>query len=565
MKRDGRPDGCPRTDNAVEKLPELNDSTAVCPESRSDATARLSIKTKTRTRKKEFKSQLLRDILGSMNDAIFLINPHFEFEYTSPVAEREFGQVNGRKCHDYFHGRSDVCPWCKRERIEGGRRIRRVYKESAGERVFDVFEAPIQGRNGQVFKLAVLHDVTRHRKAQKALKLEEIRFDALVRLSHMSFKSAPEIAAFALDQAVRLTRSQIGGMGFLNESETEFTCYIQSKNAARLCRVELPSRHMILETGPCAETIRQRKPLTRNHISAAESEKLPNGHHGVSRLLCIPVFHEGRIVSLATVANKPIDYDESDLRQFNLLMNSMWQLIQRQRDQEKLRKSEERMRFLASKLLDFLEEERARVAQDIHLEIGQMLAAMKYGAENVLKVAREEGAAEKVVPLLSSYVGTLKTAVGKARDIYMNLRPTVLDDFGVIPALFWLCAGFQEKHPTICVDKQLVAEESEIPDSLKLTIFRVVQEALNNSATHSGADRIGLSLKKDEENLELSFSDNGTGFDVNEAFSAEYTERGLGLAAMKERIQLSGGQFAIDSRKGYGTCVQAVWKIERAN
>lgn len=567
MKTDGKLGGGPGVHGTGREIPGPGIADAEEAVKRPEAAALASSPKRSRAAERgKVKPYLLTGILGAMNDAIFLINPQFDFEYINPVAEREFGPVNGRKCFEYFHGRSDVCPWCERERIVGGRTVRRVYKESVGERVFDVFEAPIPDRKGLICKLAVLHDVTRHRKTQKALKLGEIRFEALVRMSRMSFESASQIAAFALEQAVLLTRSRIGFMGFLNESESEFTCHIESRNAVRQCKADLPSRHLLQEGSLWAETVRQRRPLVQNTLLAGGPERpLPNGHPGVSRLLCIPIFHEGRIVSLAAVANKPIDYDDSDLRQFNLLMDSMWRLIQRQRDQEKLRKSEEQMRFLASKLLDFLEEERARVAQDVHLEIGQMLAAMKFGAENILKTVQEDGSEEKAVPLLSSYVGMLKTAVGKARDIYMNLRPTVLDDFGVIPALFWLCAGFQEKHPNICVDKQLVAEESEIPDSLKLTIFRVVQEALNNSAAHSGADRISLSLKKDEKNLELCFSDNGAGFDVDGTLSAGYTQRGLGLAAMRERIQLSGSHLVIDSRKGHGTCVKAIWEIEDAD
>jgi len=562
MKTDGRLGEDPRVHETGREAGEPKNPVAGGAGQGAPSAQAASVTGKTRTSRGKVKPHLLTGILGAMNDPIFLINPQFDFEYVNPIAEGEFGPVSGRKCFEYFHGRSDVCPWCERERIVGGRTVRRVYKESVGERVFDVFEAPIPNRGGLICKLAVLHDVTRHRKAQKALKLDEIRFEALVRMSRMSFKSASEIASFALEQAVRLTRSRIGFMGFLNEDESEFTCHVESRNAVRLCKADSPSRHFIREGSLWAGIIRQRKPLIRNSVPAGEPDGLlPDAHPGLTRLLCIPIFHEGRIVSLAAVANKPIDYDDSDLRQLNLLMDSMWQLIQRQRDQEKLRNSEEQMRFLASKLLDFLEEERARVAQDVHLEVGQMLAAMKFGAENILKTVQEEGSTEQVVSLLSSYVGMLKTAVGKARDIYMNLRPTVLDDFGVIPALFWLSAGFQEKHPGICVDKQLVAEEAEIPDSLKLTIFRVVQEALNNSAAHSGADRINLSLKRDEESLELSFSDNGAGFDVNSALSAGYSQRGLGLAAMKERIQLSGGHLDINSRKGHGTSVKATWNI----
>ncbi|MFZ2448761.1 MAG: GAF domain-containing sensor histidine kinase [Syntrophobacteraceae bacterium] len=505
---------------------------------------------------------LLIRILGVMNDAIFLIGPRYTFDYANPIAEREFGPINGRKCFEYFQNRSDVCPWCEKEAIVGGRSRRRVYKEAKSDKSYDVFETPIQTADGQVCKLAVLHDITRHRKAEKALKLDEVRFEALVKLSRMSGDSAAETARFALEQAVRLTRSKIGFIGVLDESESAFTLHVVSGKAAGRCEAGAPPHFLIEESGVWAEAVRQRKPVCINSFVSSDKPavQLPPGHPKITRLLSIPVFHAGRIVSVAAVANKAEDYDNSDQRQFILLMDSLWKLMQREKDREKLRESEERMRFLAAKLLDFLEEERARLAHEIHENIGQMLAAMKFGAENALKSA-EEGRFDKTVPLLASYVDMLKGAVGKARDIYMNLRPTVLDDFGVIAAIFWLSARFQEAYPHIVVDKELDVEEAEIPKGLKLPIFRVIQEALNNSAAHSGAGRIRLTLQRDEDTLELCFTDDGAGFDLDEILSAAYTRRGLGLATMKERTQLSGGSFFIDSKRGRGTMVKAVWKV----
>jgi PAS domain S-box-containing protein len=513
------------------------------------------------------KKDMLISILEAMNTGVFLIDQHFNFVYVNPVAEREFGLVGGRKCYEYFRNRSEVCPWCAREKVVGGHSVRRVYTESKRAKVYDVFEAPITNADGLTLKLAVLHDITRHKKTENALKLDELRFEALMKLSQMTAATAAQITEFALEQAVRLTGSKIGFMGFLDETESRFTLNVVSKKASRKCTTHAPVHFSIEDGGLWADAVRQRKALIVNDLSASNPilRTLPKGHHRLRKLLSIPIFHDdGRIVSVAAVANKREDYDDSDVRHLALLMGSMWKLIQRVQDQEKLRDYEEQMRFLASKLLAFLEEERARVAHEIHTDIGQMLAAMKFGAESTINAARN-GEIENTVSLLSSYVEMLKAAIDNSRQLYMDLRPTVLDDFGVIAAIFWLCAHFQESYPKIVVEKKIEVEEHTIPEDLKLTIFRVIQEALNNSAAHSKADRIKLALRTEENVMELNFSDNGTGFDLNGILSATSSKRGLGLAAMKERIHLSGGTFFIDSKVGGGTQVRASWELQNGS
>jgi len=100
-----------------------------------------------------------------------------------------------------------------------------------------------------------------------------------------------------------------------------------------------------------------------------------------------------------------------------------------------------------------------------------------------------------------------------------------------------------------------------VPDPLKTVIYRVLQEALNNVAKHSKADLVRLSLRKTEETVELAIEDNGVSFDVREAFTVESARRGLGLSSMKERTELSGGSFGIESVKGAGTIVRALWPV----
>ena len=138
----------------------------------------------------------------------------------------------------------------------------------------------------------------------------------------------------------------------------------------------------------------------------------------------------------------------------------------------------------------------------------------------------------------------------------MNLRPSMLDDLGLLVTIGWLCRGFGEAHSGIRIDRNINIEENEVPAILKLVIFRILQEALNNGAKHSKAGFLRLSLAKASKEIELSVSDNGEGFDVKET-----PRHGLGLASMRERAELSTGSFAMESVKGKGTTIRVTWAL----
>ena len=137
----------------------------------------------------------------------------------------------------------------------------------------------------------------------------------------------------------------------------------------------------------------------------------------------------------------------------------------------------------------------------------------------------------------------------------MDLRPSVLDDLGILATIGWFTREFQKVYSHISVEKQISVEENEIPDSLKTVLFRVLQEAMNNAAKHSKADLARLILRKTVDKIELSFEDNGEGFNI------ESSTKGLGLTSMRERTELSGGSFAIESTPGKGTTIKAYWPL----
>jgi PAS domain S-box-containing protein len=235
-------------------------------------------------------------------------------------------------------------------------------------------------------------------------------------------------------------------------------------------------------------------------------------------------------------------------------------ITHRRETEEALRESEEQLRFLSSKLLTVMEEERKRIAQELHDSIGQYLVAFKFSLEGALRTADSlEGAMIK--DKLAVLIPIVQEAIDESRRICNGLRPSILDDMGIITTIGWLCREFRKTCPGMDVQERLSATENDIPEPLKIVIFRIAQEALNNAAKYSRAEHVDVSLSRTANRIELTVEDSGRGFDVNEAISRNPYERGLGLTGMHERTELSGGSFSIRSMTGKGTIVHASWPL----
>ena len=237
------------------------------------------------------------------------------------------------------------------------------------------------------------------------------------------------------------------------------------------------------------------------------------------------------------------------------------EIQERKQAEESLRESENHLRHLSSQLLTVQENERKRIALELHDGIGQSLSALKFGVENTLKQTDKETARPIVKPL-EAIIPVIQESIEEVRKIAMDLRPSVLDDLGILATIGWFCREFQTIYSGIHIEQQIALQENEVPDPLKTIIYRVLQEALNNVAKHSNADLVYLSLRKAADAIELAIKDNGLGFNLEEALSVENSRRGLGLSSMKERTELSGGSFAIQSVKGAGTTVRASWPLQ---
>ncbi len=221
--------------------------------------------------------------------------------------------------------------------------------------------------------------------------------------------------------------------------------------------------------------------------------------------------------------------------------------------EDELKTSAERLRFISAQLLTTQENERKRIARELHDSIGQSLAAIKFVLEK--KISQLNSTTNFLGIKLEDIVPMIQNTMEEIRRVSMDLWPSILDDLGLLSGINYFCRQFGEIYSAIKIDKDLAVTEDAVPASLKIVIYRILQEALNNIAKYSKADKVLISLHKKNNHLELAIADNGIGFDY------QTFPKGMGLVSMKERVELSGGSFALTSFPGKGTTIKAIWLI----
>jgi PAS domain S-box-containing protein len=213
-----------------------------------------------------------------------------------------------------------------------------------------------------------------------------------------------------------------------------------------------------------------------------------------------------------------------------------------------LRQSEEDLRDLASSLQNVREEERAAIAREIHDELGQQLTAIKLDVSWLdRKITGDMVIKERITGVLTM----LTEMIHSIRRISTQLRPSILDDLGLLEALKWLARDFQQRTG-IRIEFDCPEESLKVEPALTIGLFRIFQETLTNIARHAEATDVSARLHTEEDRLVLTIMDNGKGFDP----AAAKKKKTLGLLGMKERTLMMKGAYEIDSQPGKGTSLR---------
>jgi len=236
--------------------------------------------------------------------------------------------------------------------------------------------------------------------------------------------------------------------------------------------------------------------------------------------------------------------------------------ISRRRESEtSLLRSQRDLAELSNQLVDAQELERKRIAQDLHDSVGQSLTAIKYSLENA-QVLMERDRPTEAAKLLETGARRVREVLVDVRNISMNLRPAVLDDLGAASAVRYLCREWNEIYTGVDLTTEIEVDDTQIPDTLGIDVFRSVQELLNNVARHAHAQRVRVEMGLESGRLAVVVTDDGAGFEPGRPTSVGMPAReSRGLRGLRERTERLGGQYRIESAPGAGTAVRLEWPL----
>ena len=203
---------------------------------------------------------------------------------------------------------------------------------------------------------------------------------------------------------------------------------------------------------------------------------------------------------------------------------------------------------LSARLVAAQEDERRLISRELHDEVGQTLTAVRVELANLSQLIRAQrpesaGKAEEIK-------GQIESAIGVVRNMALLLRPSMLDDLGLVPALQWQ-AREAARRSGIWIDVDAATVSEELPEEHKTCIFRIVQEALHNCMQHAAARNVKITVAQEPSALRLAIEDDGKGFNARQ-------EKGMGLLGMEERVTHLGGRFAVESAPAHGTVLRVL-------
>jgi PAS domain S-box-containing protein len=454
--------------------------------------------------------QRFNDVLEILPAYVVVLTSDYHAAFANHSFRDRFGESHGKRCFEFLFGRNEPCENCETYTVL--KTLSPHHWEWTGPdgRIYDVFDFPFTDTDGSRLILEMGIDITEQKQAQEALRAASLYTRSLI---EASLDPLVTISAEGKIMDVNTATELATGVPSEKLIGTDFSDYFTEPEKAR------EGYQQVFGEGSVRDY-----PLVIRHTSGKVTD----------------------VLYQATVY-------KNEAGEIQGVFAAARDITARRRAEEALRESENRLRLLSSQLINVQEGERKRIAREVHDSIGQTLAAIKFGLES--KLSQMSGGTAPPGVSIENIISLTQNGIEESRRIQMDLRPSILDDLGFLATVGWFTREFQKIYLHISVEKHISVEENEIPNSLRTVLFRVMQEAMNNIAKHSKADLVRLILRKTVDRIELSVEDDGEGFDPGNI------KQGLGLTSMRERVELSGGAFEIESIPGKGTVIRASWPL----
>jgi signal transduction histidine kinase len=332
-------------------------------------------------------------------------------------------------------------------------------------------------------------------------------------------------------------------------------------------RVNLLNRSISVESNVVASRILEGRRFSAKDISREKASKLLPadfaellGRDGIKVLEVFPLHagdHSLGMLALAREFGNP--YSEDEISFISSLVSSIALAIQNARLFEQLTESQTQLRGLSQQLVQLQEEQFSHLAEELHDSIGQDMTAINVNL-NILRTLLPGNVPEGVITRLADTEKLVVDTIKHVRSTMSELRPPMLDKYGLTPTLYWYCEEYQRRTEIHVNINDRYMKDSRLPAEIEIALFRIAQEALNNVAKHANATQIGIELFEEVNYTMMAITDNGNGFDPK--IHGSRTSQHWGIPLMRERARTINAEFLLRSVPGQGT--QIVVRVGKA-
>jgi two-component system sensor histidine kinase NreB len=517
----------------------------------------------------------LQDVVDGVEDGLLVIDSNYRVRFANSAAraglQKGAKSLVGSLCYKAFYSRDKPCSaplWeCPLEEVLQSGKVTTVIhplRLKGAERYYKVTAFALRDSYGNPKAMVELRrDVTAERELEtQTLK----RHHQLLALNHISdavsgLQDLDTILNIALDNVLELISGTIGGILLLDEDTKTLYYRIQrglSAKYAKEMRVRLGEgiAGRIAQTGEpvLLEDISKDQRSARRDLIALEGLK---GYVG------IPLKAKNRVIGVMSVASHVAgQFGADDMSLLNSIGDYLGTAIEQAKLYGQLARAGERYRALLRHALTAQEEERKRIARELHDETSQALTSLTLSLQAIIGIAEVKGIkdAEFMGKLRTTHAYTVR-AGNEVVKLMKELRPTLLDELGM-PAAIHHYAKDSLQAQGINVSAEFRGTNRRFAPETEVTLFRIAQGAIGNILEHSEAKDVSIKLKCNASECVLCIEDDGKGFDVSKVTRVDPSGRGVGFFTMKERASLVGGTCRIESQPGQGTKITV--KVPRA-
>lgn len=416
------------------------------------------------------------------------------------------------------------------------------------------------GELGQAFN-AMIESLARSRRDletfNEQLHQRYRELAVLYEIAGMASQSlnAERILNDGLEKILEIAEAEAGAVTLLDEVDDRLTLRAQRNmppallnSSALYCQGE----------GLICQVIQSGQPLFIENIG--NQPHIPAALAGVSQefgyraFAGVPIRSKGKVLGALNILSQARKrFEPEDVSLLIAVGNQLGVAVENARLWEELKQKEAIRARLLAKVESAQEEERRRISRELHDETGQALTTLLVQLKMLERSPDLEAIHQRTAGLRELTAQTLE----EVRRLALDLRPSALDDLGLVPALEWYIAEFARNAKIHVYFETHDLDDIRLPHEMEIVLYRIVQETLTNVARHSRAEHAWVQLEREDSTVRVSIEDDGQGFDVEETLQSQ--EHSLGLLGMRERVELIGGSFHLESARGSGThlCIEA--------